>query len=159
MYSFSSWVCMFMSSIKFEKLAPMSKFLFVPFWAWLHKSMRWNYICSIILLSGECMVLTHFSRVWLFATSWTVAYQAPLFMGFSRPEYGSGLPCPSLQISLTQGWKLHLLRLLHWQACSLPLAPPGECKWCDGLWQNRTCAVAHRGLMSSMVSCSGDWIW
>ena len=26
---------------------------------------------------------------------WTVAYQAPLFMGFSRQEYWSGLPFPS----------------------------------------------------------------
>ena len=30
-----------------------------------------------------------------FATPWTVAYQAPLSMGFSRQEYWSGLPCPS----------------------------------------------------------------
>ena len=27
------------------------------------------------------------------ATPWTVAYQAPLSMGFSRQEYWSGLPC------------------------------------------------------------------
>ena len=35
------------------------------------------------------------SRVRFFATPWTVAYQAPLFMGFSRQEYWSGLPFPS----------------------------------------------------------------
>ena len=29
------------------------------------------------------------------ATPWTVACQAPLFMGFSRQEYWSGLPFPS----------------------------------------------------------------
>ena len=34
------------------------------------------------------------SRVQLFATLWTVAHQAPLFVGFSRQEYWSGLPCP-----------------------------------------------------------------
>ena len=28
-------------------------------------------------------------------TPWTVAYQAPLSMGFSRQEYWSGLPFPS----------------------------------------------------------------
>ena len=28
-------------------------------------------------------------------TLWTVAHQAPLFMGFSRQEYWSGLPLPS----------------------------------------------------------------
>ena len=36
------------------------------------------------------------SRVWLFATSWTIAYQASPSMGFSRQEYWSGLPFPSL---------------------------------------------------------------
>ena len=36
-----------------------------------------------------------FSRVRLFATAWTVAYQAPPSMGFSRQEYWSGLPFPS----------------------------------------------------------------
>ena len=35
------------------------------------------------------------SRVRLFATPWTVAYQAPLPVGFSRQEYWSGLPFPS----------------------------------------------------------------
>ena len=35
------------------------------------------------------------SSVWLFATPWTVAYQAPHSMGFSRQEYWSGLPFPS----------------------------------------------------------------
>ena len=32
--------------------------------------------------------------VWLFATPWTVARQAPQSVGFSRQEYWSGLPCP-----------------------------------------------------------------
>ena len=35
------------------------------------------------------------SRVQLFATLWTVAYQVPPSMGFSRQEYWSGLPFPS----------------------------------------------------------------
>ena len=35
------------------------------------------------------------SRVCLFVTPWTVAYQAPLSMGFSRQEYRSRLPFPS----------------------------------------------------------------
>ena len=35
------------------------------------------------------------SCVQLFAIPWTVAYQAPLSMGFSRKEYWSGLPFPS----------------------------------------------------------------
>ena len=35
------------------------------------------------------------SHVHLFATPWTVAYQAQPSMGFSRQEYWSGLPFPS----------------------------------------------------------------
>ena len=35
------------------------------------------------------------SHVQLFATLWTVAYQAFPSMGFSRQEYWSGLPFPS----------------------------------------------------------------
>ena len=35
------------------------------------------------------------SRVRLFVTPWTVAYQAPPSMGFSRQECCSGLPFPS----------------------------------------------------------------
>ena len=36
------------------------------------------------------------SRVGLLATPWTAAYQAPPSMGFSRQEYWSGVPLPSL---------------------------------------------------------------
>ena len=36
------------------------------------------------------------SRVWLFATPWTAAYQAPPSTGFSRQEYRSGVPTSAL---------------------------------------------------------------
>ena len=51
-----------------------------------------------------------------------VAHQAPLFMGFSRQEYWSGLLFPSPGIFLTQGPNPSLLGLLHWQTDSLPLS-------------------------------------
>ena len=35
------------------------------------------------------------SHVWLYATPWTAAHQAPPSMGFSRQEYWSGVPLPS----------------------------------------------------------------
>ena len=41
------------------------------------------------------MKVKSLSCVRLLATPWTVAYQAPLSMGFSRQEYWSGLPFPS----------------------------------------------------------------
>ena len=46
----------------------------------------------IYAYTGEVKSL---SCVRLFATPWTVAYQAPPSMGFSRQEYWSGLPFPS----------------------------------------------------------------
>ena len=49
------------------------------------------HIYALLLL-----LLSHFSRVQLCATPQTAAHQAPLSMGFSRQEYWSGLPFPSL---------------------------------------------------------------
>ena len=47
--------------------------------------------CEITLCVCVCVL----SHVQLFVTPQTVAYQAPLSMGFSRQEYWSGLPFPS----------------------------------------------------------------
>ena len=44
---------------------------------------------------AQCIVVKSLSRVRLFATPWTVAYNAPPSMRFSRQEYCSGLPFPS----------------------------------------------------------------
>ena len=44
------------------------------------------------LIRPQCM-LRHFTHAWLLATPWTVVCQAPLYMGFSRQEYWSVLPC------------------------------------------------------------------
>ena len=48
---------------------------------------------GLCLVTGGVCMLSHLSRVQLFATPWTVANQAPLSMGFSRQESWSGLPC------------------------------------------------------------------
>ena len=50
--------------------------------------------CNILLL----LLLSRFSRVWLCETRWTAAHQAPQSTGFSRQEYWSGLPFPSLAV-------------------------------------------------------------
>ena len=49
----------------------------------------WSYEDVLIHVCVHTQLL---SRVLLFATSWTVAHQAPLSMGFSRQDYWSGLP-------------------------------------------------------------------
>ena len=68
-------------------------------------------------------VLSHLGRVYLFATLWTVAHEALLSMEFSRQHAGVGYHALLQGIFLTQELKQHLLRLLHWQAGTLPLCP------------------------------------
>ena len=45
--------------------------------------------------TSACWEVKSLSYFQLFATPWTVAYQAPPSMGFSRQKYWSGLPFPS----------------------------------------------------------------
>ena len=63
------------------------------------------------------------SRVRLFATPWTVAYQAPPSMGFSRQEYWSGLPFPSPRDLPNPGIEP---RSPEFQADDLTSEPPGK---------------------------------
>ena len=69
-------------------------------------------------------VLSHFRRVRLFATPWTVACQAPLSVGFSRQEYWSRLPCLPGDLP-NPGIETRFLLL---QADSLPAELSGEPK-------------------------------
>ena len=63
------------------------------------------------------------SRVRLFETLWTVAYQGPLSMGFSRQEYWSRLPFPSPEDLPNPGIELRSPAL---QEGALLSEPPGK---------------------------------
>ena len=59
-----------------------------------------NFLKDYLILQGiiprsDLLVVKLLSRVQYFATPWTVAYQAPPSMEFSRQEYFSGLPFSS----------------------------------------------------------------
>ena len=73
--------------------------------------------------------------VWLFATLWTVARQAPLSMGFSWQEYWSGLPFPFPGNLPDQGIEPGFPDL---QADSLPSEPPGKPYEKNTVAQNNT---------------------
>ena len=64
-----------------------------------------------------------FSHVQLFATPWTVAYQAPPSLGFSRQKYWSGFPFPSPGDLPNPGIKAGSPAL---QADTLLSEPPGK---------------------------------
>ena len=70
-------------------------------------------------------VLSHFSRVRLCETPWTVVRWAPLSTGFSRQEYWSGLPCPPPGDLPDPGIKPHLMPPALADG-SLPLVPSGK---------------------------------
>ena len=69
-------------------------------------------------------ILSHFSRVWLLATPWTVACQAPPSMRFSRQGYWSGLSCLSPGELLIPGIEPVSPATPALQADSLPTKPP-----------------------------------
>ena len=72
-------------------------------------------------------VLSCFSSVRLFATVKNYSHQAPLSVGILQAK-STGVGCHALLQGIfpTQRLNLHLLRLLHWQAGSSPLVPPGK---------------------------------
>ena len=55
-------------------------------------AMKLKDTCSLEEKLWPTWKVKSLSHVWLFATPWTVAYQAPPSMGFSRQEYWNGLP-------------------------------------------------------------------
>ena len=59
-------------------------------------SKKWKNKKLIPLFFSFACILSRFRHVQHFVTPWTVARHTPLSMGFSRHEYWSGLPCPSL---------------------------------------------------------------
>ena len=63
------------------------------------------------------------SHVRLFVIPWTVAYQAPLSLEFSRQEYWRGLPFPSPGDLPNPGVEPRSPAL---QADALPSEPPGK---------------------------------
>ena len=95
-------------------------------------------------------LLSCFSHVWLFATLWTVACQAPLSIGFSRQEYWSGVPCTPLEDPPDPRIKTKpvFLCLLHWQMGSLPLAPSGKPK----TWYTKICNANNNELFTCQSS-------
>ena len=76
-----------------------SRWVITP--SWLSGSLRYFlysssvYSCYLFLItSASVSEVKPLSPVWLFATPWTVAYQALQSVEFSRQEYWSGLPFP-----------------------------------------------------------------
>ena len=86
-------------------------------------------------------VLGCFSWVWLFATLWNGVHQAPLSVGFSRQEYWSRLPFPSLGDLPHPGIKPISLASPALQVDSFPLSHQGS----------------PRGIQKSQIHWNREW--
>ena len=88
-------------------------------WVAISFSKAWKW-----KVKGELL-----GHVWLLATPWTAANQAPLSMGFSRQEYWSGVPLPSP--SLGAGSQHLALSSMETVTCLQPYASRATV---SGLW-------------------------
>ena len=98
------------------------------------------------------------SRVWLFATPWTEAYQAPPSLEFSRREYWSGVPLPSPTL-LPSRIKNHCLKIktAYPTPVLLPYVPAHQCfmkqfvnvRWliCVVIWLSSFPLTEWKGLL------------
>ena len=83
------------------------------------------YVCvsvSVTVCVCVCMYATLLQLSQLSATQWTARLLCP----WLSPGKNTGVGCHDLLQGIfpTQGSNLYLLHPLHWQAGSLPLAPP-----------------------------------
>ena len=72
------------------RFPPATEFLVRPLTYFYQLESPRTRVSNTLLL----LLLSHFSRVRLFATPWTAAHQAPQSMGFSRQEHWRGVPLP-----------------------------------------------------------------
>ena len=117
---------------------PMNRFISTIFL----DSIYMHYCMMLVFLFLTYFMLSPFSHVQLFATLWTVAL-ARLLCPWDSPGKNTGVDCHALLQGIfpIQGSNPHLLCLLHWQACSLPLVPPGKPSWLTSLCIKRGFAV------------------
>ena len=102
---------------------------------------------------GHCSEKPTHMRVQLFATPWTVAYQAPPSVGFSGQEYRSGLSFPSPEDLPDPGTEPRSPTL---QANALLSEPPGT-SICKSIYKKVKCKEvkkywAHCGSLTSLHS-------
>ena len=95
--------------------------------------LSWHHIFIMDMLNMDTLhmciyvyMLSHFSHVWLFVTPWTIIHQAPLSMGILQVRTLEWVAMPSSRGSSQPRDQTCVSYILHWQAGSLSLAPPGK---------------------------------
>ena len=91
-----------------------------PFSSWSSQPRDWTQVSQVLYHQRHLgspgmnilllLLLNRFSRVWLCATPYTAAHQAPPSLGFYRQEHWSGLPLPS---PTHEKWEVKVKSLSH----------------------------------------------
>ena len=100
--NFIDWIRYFLHSFVKKLLRSKRRWVLLPY---LHLLTHYCYFFSfsvfplgfhrpLYFFMFLGILLSRFSRVWLFETPWTIARQVPPSIGFSGQEYRSGLPSP-----------------------------------------------------------------
>ena len=92
-------------------------------WCCVYQQVVHFYVWVVPQCMQACSVA---DSIWLLGTPWTIAHQALLSMGFPSKNTGVGYHFLLQGIFLIQRSNSCLLHLLHWQADSLILEPPGK---------------------------------
>ena len=122
-WGLSAWISQEKQIFLNSKL--QSKLLLLFFFKLGWTSSHTHSVFLFLFFSVIKVKVKSLSHVWLFATPWTVACQAPLSMGFSRQEYWSRLPFPSPGNLSNPGIEPRSSAL---QADTLTSEPPGKPK-------------------------------
>ena len=117
---------------------------------WIHNVTAWGDVSQTWLHTRKTLPVKSLSCVSLFETPWTVAYQAPPSMEFSRQEYWSGLPFPSRGDLPDPGIEPRSPAL---QADALPFEPPGKPKSLWGVKNIMMAGVMPPEILSWFLSC------
>ena len=126
--------------------------------------LSWHHIFIMDMLNMDrlhmCIyvyMLSHFSHVWLFVTPWSIIHQAPLSMGILQVRILEWVAMPSSRGSSQPRDQTSVSYILHWQAGSLSLAPPGKpMAWFSSVQSSHSVmsdSLQPHGLQDARPSC------
>ena len=123
--------------------------------AWDSPGKNTGVGCHFLL---QCMKVKRksLSHVRLLATPWTIAYQAPPSMGFSRQKYWSGVPLPS-PLQAYRRWQLLQCHcsLTHESFCFMSLCFYNKSPQTSG-FKESTCNAGDLGSIPGLGRSPGE---
>ena len=121
------------------------------------RTLEWVAISFSSAWKGKVRVKS-LSRVWLFATPWTAAHQAPPPMGFSRQESWSGVPSPS---PMKRYKYIKIIALARWSKTTWLVLEEWTWKFSQVLAKNSPLFCSQDSYRGYIIAIQGLWkeVW